>query len=649
MYENVFQSIRIGRMTVKNRIAMAPMSMRGAEANFRNADGTPSDKLAYFWERRAMGGVGLLITDVITPDADYIYLGPTLSVQADAQVAALKKLTDNIHRHDCKVIAQLSHPGPGSMRGLMQGKEVVGPSDDVNTQMGNPVRELSVAEIHKIRDQYAEAALAIRTAGFDGIQLHCAHAYMLMGSFVSASRNKRTDEYGGTIEGRMKFPLEVLRAIKQQAGEDFPVIVRMSGDEGRVDGNHVLDAISMARFFEINGADALEISGGSYPETPEWVMPCQGMPQAINADNAAQIKKAVRIPILCVGGIRTVELADSLIGLEKTDMVVMGRSLLADPDLPIKSAAGQTEKIAPCIGCCDGCLGSVSHLHTSCVINPIVGEELTMEELTTEQIKKVAVIGGGPGGLMAARDCAKKGHQVTLIEKDSHLGGILNAANRAPFKQDVSNWTKYLINQAREANVNILLSQPDELRVIQEIRPDAIIIATGSREIIPPIKGLESAGYVTALSVLKGREKVITGKVLIIGGGIVGLEAADLISQSTQPTDITVVEMLGQVGKEYYAPIRKLNLARMTQNGIEIRTSTSIREITPEGVLASVNGEDVNLGTFDQIVIACGFKSPDVSARYKGLAREIYTIGDAVSARSALDAIAEGAKTARLI
>jgi NAD(H)-dependent 7beta-hydroxy-3-oxo-delta4-cholenoic acid oxidoreductase len=646
-FPNLLQPIKIGNMTVKNRIAMSPMSLR--IANIRHADGTPSNKLINFWEARAKGGVGLIITDVLTPDPDYCYLGPTLALSTDTQIDSIRRLTDVIHKHGAKVIPQLTHPGPGSLRGLLFNKEVVGPSKGVNVQTGSPIRELSIEEIEKIIDQFGDTAKNAKKAGFDGVELHCAHSYMLLGSFLSPARNKRTDKYGGALEGRMRLPLEVIKNIKKKAGEDFPVIVRMSGDEIIEDGNHLADTICIARTFCEAGVDALEISGGSYPETPYWVMPCQGMPSAINADFASEIKKAVNIPVLCVGGIRTPDMAESLIATGKADMIVMGRALLADPEWANKSMNGDIDNICPCIGCSDGCLGPISEVHTTCVINPMVGEEKEMELVVAETPKKVVVIGGGPAGMMAARDCALRGHKVTLLEKEDHLGGLLNAASRSPFKQDVARWIKYLIHQVKSLNVDVRLSQEGNEEILKQLCPDTIIVATGGEPIIPDIPGIERDKVITALSILNGDFPILEGNVLIIGGGIVGLETAELLAQNIKPTYLTILEMLEEVGKEIYQPKLDLMLGRLKSKGVSIHMSTTVKEITENGVIASVNGNDKNFGKFDHIVVACGFRSNYDKSKYEGLAKEVFVIGDAVKPRKALEAIAEGAKIARQI
>lgn len=646
-YPKLFEPIKIGGMELKNRIAMSPMSLRMAD--IRNSDGTASDKLIYFWETRAKGGAGLIITDVLTPDPDYCYLGPTLALGTNAQVESMKRLTSAVHKHGAKIIPQLSHPGPASMRALLFNKEVFGPSKGVNTQMGNMISELSIEQIESIIEQFGDTAKKAKEAGFDGVELHCGHSYMLLGSFISPLRNKRTDKYGGNMEGRIRLPSEVIKNIKEKAGKDFAIIVRMSGDEIVEDGNHITDMICAARALSEAGADALEVSGGSYPETPEWVMACQGMPKAINADFAEQIKKNVDIPVLCVGGIRSPEIAESIILSGKTDMVVMGRALLADPEFPNKCMAGDVDNIAPCIGCSDGCLGAISEVHTTCVINPMVGEEKEMEIIKAENPKNVTIIGGGPGGMMAAKDCALRGHAVTLIEKEDHLGGLLNAASRAPFKQEVARWTKYLINQINSLNIDVRLSQEGNKETLKELNSDAIIVAAGSEEIIPKIPGLDKINTVSAVNVLEGNASVISGNVLVIGGGIVGLETADYIAQSVRPVSITVMEMLDDVGKEYYPPKKKLTLKKLKSEGVSIYTSTRVKEINDNGVIADVNGNEQNFGKFDHVVIACGFKSNYNDGQYDGLAKEIYVIGDAVKSRSALYAIAEGAKIARQI
>lgn len=643
-YPDLFKAIKIGKMVVKNRIAMSPMSLR-----LNETDGSVSDKLLNFWEARAKGGVGLIITDVLTVDPQYCYMGPTLAMGTDEQIDSMKRLIDTVHSYGTKIIPQLSHPGPDSLRGLLYQQEVVGPSMLVNKSYGTISRELSIPEIEAIIEMFGDTAKKAKDAGFDGVQFHCAHAYMLAGAFLSPIRNKRTDKYGGTLECRLRFAMEVIENIKKKAGEDFPIIVRMSGDELIEDGNHLEDMICVAKAFEKSGVSALEISGGVQPEFAHHIIPCLGESRALNVFQASEIKKAVCIPVLCVGKIHTPALADSLISAGKIDMAVMGRALISDPELPNKSMAGDIDNIAPCISCGEGCIGSGSTQHSTCGINPMAGEEKEMELVPTAQPKRVVIIGGGPGGMMAARDCALRGHEVTLIEKEKTLGGMLNVACRAPFKQDIAGWAKYLINQIKNLNVEIITEKECDESLLREILPDVIIVATGSKPIIPKIEGIDGPQVLKAPDVLLSNIPLVKGNILIIGGGIVGLEVADFLEQNVNPVSVTILEMLDEVGKEYLPVNKAFILKKLQDKGTQILTSAQVKGITDDGVFASVNGIEKNFGVFDSIIVACGFRSNYDEKSYKGLAKDVYVIGDAVRPRKALEAIAEGAKVARAI
>ncbi len=643
-YPNLFNEVQIGSMTVKNRIAMSPMSLR-----LSDSDGAVSDKLLKFWEARAKGGVGMIITDVLTVQPDYCYLGPTLSLGTEKERDAMKKLIDTVHGYGTKIIPQLSHPGPDSLRGLLFQQETVGPSKIVNKYYGTICRELSVGEIEEIIEMYGDTAKKARALGFDGVEFHCAHAYMLAGAFLSPIRNKRTDKYGGSLECRLRFPLEVIENIKTKAGADFPIVVRMSGDELIEDGNHLEDMLLAARAFEEAGAHALEISGGVQPEYAHHIIPCLGEKKGLNIAQAAEIKRAVAIPVLCVGKIHTPGFADSLIAAGKLDMVVMGRALISDPELPNKSMAGDIDNIAPCIGCGDGCIGSGGIEHATCGINPMAGKEKEMEILPAPVMKHVVVIGGGPGGMMAARDCALRGHKVTLIEKEEILGGTLNVACRAPFKQDITGWTKYLINQVTSLDITILQGKECSSTLLKEISPDTIVVATGGTAIVPKIKGIDKQQVVMAADVLKGNIPVLGGNLLVIGGGIVGLETADFLEQNINPVTVTIMEMTEEAGKEYLPANKAFILKKLMEKGTKIYTGTQVSRIEEEGVYGIKEGMESNFGKFDRIIIACGFKSSYEESLYHGLAEEVHVIGDALRPRRALEAIAEGAKIAREI
>jgi NAD(H)-dependent 7beta-hydroxy-3-oxo-delta4-cholenoic acid oxidoreductase len=648
--QKLFTPINIGRLRIKNRIAMAPMT-----TNWAPQDGMVTQKMIDYWEARARGGVGLIIFEVVTVDKSFPYMINTVGLWDDEHVASFRKLAEAVHAYGAKIAPQISHPGPESFSWL-KGIQPVGPSPAICKTHGQVCRELALEEIEPIIDQYGETARRAREAKCDAVEVHAAHNYMLAGSFLSPLRNKRTDAYGGTIEGRLRFLIEVIRRIKAKAGNDFPVIVRLSGDEHVPGSRSLRDSLYIAPRLVEAGVDAFHVSGGVVSDLFWWVLPCLGTPPALNVPAAAAIKKVVNIPIMVVGRINDPLLAEDILRKNEADIIVMGRALLADPELPNKAAQGRFEDIAPCTSCGQGCLrAQLTWEPMTCVINPTVGREREMLITPAAKPKRVLVVGGGPGGLEAARVAALRGHKVTLCEKETKLGGQLNLAVIPPTKQELSKWIIYLSTQVKKVGVEVRLSTEVTTEFVENMKPDVAIIATGGEPLIPSIPGVDKPKVMPGTSVLKGKVAIPKGKVLIIGGGMVGCELADTLAnpgydQSAGQLEVTILEMLPDIGLDIIPQTRMLLLPRLKEKGVKVITSAVVKEILDDGAIFVKDGKEEIIRGMDYILLACGTKSVDpLSEKIKDKVPEVYVIGDAKKPRKALEAIAEGAEVARKI
>lgn len=643
----LFSPVKIGAMEVKNRIAMAPMT-----TNWAPADGTVSDRMIDYLEARARGGVGLIIFETVTIDENFPYILQSVGLWDDKLIPSFKRFVDAMHAHGAKVAPQIGHPGPESFS-FLKGIQAVGPSPILSKLNGQMCRELATEEIRPIVEQYGETARRAKEAGCDAMELHAAHSYMLAGSFLSPLRNKRTDVYGGTIDGRLRFLLEVLESIRAKAGRDFPVILRISGDEYLPGGRDVRDTQYIAPKLVEAGVDAFEISGGAEPELVWRVLPTTGTPLGLNVQVAAAIKQVVNVPVMVVGRITNPRLAEEILQKGHADMTVMGRALLADPELPNKAAEGRFEDIAPCTSCSLGCIGEQMKFRSmSCVINPTVGKEKEMFITPAANPRKVLVAGGGPGGLEAARVAALRGHEVTLVEKAAKLGGQLNLAPVAPMKQEISLWIQYLTVQVEKAGVRVELGKEVTPEFIEGLNPDVVVVATGGECLVPDIPGVDAPKVLQAHDVLAGKSTIMRSKVLIIGGGMVGCELADIIAgPGDNPMNadnaVTIVEMLPDIVPDEVPAARMLLVQRLREKGVKCITSATVNEILEDGVVITRDGQEDTIQGMDHIILACGVKSvDDLSERIGDKVPEVYVIGDAKEPRRALEAIAEGMEVA---
>ena len=642
MKSRLLEELKIGSMTVKNAVFMAPMSL-----GYESPDGTVNETMQEYWLARARGGVGCIITDALSVDPDVPYLGNTLCFRNEESIASYRRFTDRIHEYGTKIIPQITHPGPESVSAF-RGIPPVASSVYLNS-MAQRTRAVTLEEIPGIIQKYAKGAYDARRAGFDGIELHCAHAYMLLGSFLSPMRNKRTDRYGGSLDTRARLLCEVLDAIREACGPDFPVILRMSGSERDEQGNTLEDMKYLVPVLERHGVAAFEISGGTQYERCNKIIPCHGEVQGVNVPEAEALHEAASVPVIVVGKINEPRFAGYLVDSGKVDGVVLGRALIADPDFVNKMEAGDYEGIAPCAACAIGCVGEQTKRHpASCVINPAAGREKELELTAAEQPKRVVIVGGGIGGMACARAFAVRGHEVVLLEREMELGGQMRLACIPPHKQELSKWIVYLEHELERLSVDVRLNTAADRAVIDGLAPEVLILATGAKEMLPPVPGIDPEQAVTAWQVLSGETVIPGGNVLVVGGGMVGCEICEyLMHQKRGSLHITMIEMADEIGAGMVVNNRVPTMIRLNRPEITMMTGTKLMSVNGSDVTVERHGVQETFGGFTHVIYACGARpARALFDELKEAYPEAVLIGDASQPAQALEAVRQAVETA---
>jgi 2,4-dienoyl-CoA reductase-like NADH-dependent reductase (Old Yellow Enzyme family)/thioredoxin reductase len=629
----LFEPITIRGMTLKNRIVMPPMQV---SLGFRNARAQ-----AYFTER-ARGGVGAIITPATSVDS-FIFDDAWGQVGGAARfINGARLLVNAVHDAGAKVGIQLWHGNylPQGI-GMMDTRgQPVAPSPK------EEMRELTVDEIHSITLKFALAAVGAELAGFDFVELHGAHGYLLS-QFFSPAFNRRTDEYGGDLRGRMRFALECVSTTRTALGENYPIFFRVGAWEDMAAGIKTEQAVQFAAELEKAGVDVIDVSVGHLEEPGFVASPGPDKPMGTFAHLAEAIKKKVTIPVVAVGRINTPEVAEALLVKGKADLVAIGRQLIADPLWPTKVAAGQIEDVVPCISC-NVCLDTAFAAgELKCSVNASLAKEAEYALRPAERKKKVLVIGGGPAGMEAARTAAMRGHEVALWEKKEKLGGQLLLAAVAPHKEVINSLNKYMAVQLKKAGVQVILGHEVTAESVKATGHEVVVLATGSTLSVPDIPGSRRDNVALASDVLAGKEEV-GDRVVIIGGELVGCETADYLTQKGRT--VTVMRRGPHMAVGVNQQARENLLARLRKNRVTTLTGVTYEEITDKGlVITDREGRRQNIEA-DTIVLATGANpNTQLAAELKHLNVSLHLIGDCVTPAKIADAIRDGARVGREI
>ena len=645
----LFEPGKIGKLPLKNRIVMAAMGCGG----LAQPDGRLSPRGIDHFAARAKGGTGLIITGFLRVTRELEQMPGkafvrNLVVDDAMYLTWLNELADAVHDYGAKIAVQLTAgQGRVTFPDYVR-KEGIAVAPSTLPSFWNPnvmARELTLEEIERLVQSFERAAEIVRDAGIDAIELH-GHEGYLFDQFKTALWNKRTDKYGGDLEGRLRFSMEVIEAIKRGAGTDFPIIYRFGLTHYLAGGRQIEEGLEIARRLEAAGIAALDVDAGCY-ETWYWAHPPTTLPPGCMVDMAEMAKKVVNIPVMAVGKVGYPELAERVLQEGKADFIALGRPLLADPEWPKKVKEGRLEDIRPCLGDHE-CVERIMHRkYLSCTVNPQVGMEKEFAIRPAQKKISVLVVGGGPGGMEAARVTALRGHKVTLWEKGDALGGNLIPASTPDFKQDYRMLIDYLSTQIRKLGVNIELGKQATPEAILKMNPEVVFIATGGTPLIPDIPGIEKSKVVTAVDLLLGRKEA-GETVVMVGGGLVGCETALHLAQKGRK--LTIVETLDDIARDMCAPNRMHLLQLLKDEKVDILTESNVLEIKDEGVVIADKSGKRSILSADTVVLALGLKSSDqLSETIRDKVPEVYAIGDCVEPRKVTNAIWEGFRTARLI
>lgn len=617
---------------------MPPMA-----TNFGGENGEVTEQMVRYYAERAKGGVGLIIVEnaqVDYPRGKNVVLQHR--IDDDKFIPGLRLLAETIHDHGARVFQQIHHAGRETTLGNTEGVPIVSCSPVPCGFLQTQPHELTLEQIEEIISKFAAAAARAKQAGFDGIEIHGAHGY-LVNQFMSPYTNKRVDQWGGSFERRMRFPLEIIRRCREKVGSDFAIGFRMSADEFVSGGINQEEGIRVARCLEEAGIDVLHVSAGTY-ESMSVVLETMAYDEGWRVYLAEAIKKEVNIPVITVGVIRTPQMADQIIADGKADFVAIGRGLITDPEFALKAAGDQAANINKCIVCNIGCVGDgiFNSNHMRCTVNPAVGREKELGTIYPAALsRRVVVVGGGPAGMEAARVAAMRGHNVTLLEKGRQLGGQMLLAAKPPHKDKINWFTDFLKNELTRLNVDVRLGQEATGDSVMALTPDAVIVATGARPAQPEFTYPATKPVIQAWDVLSGQVTVGAGQVVIVGGGEVGLETAEFLAE--QGVSPVVLEMASDVGLDI-EPISRIDLlARLAKLGVELVTGVMVTEVTAQAVQGLDAARRPVSYPADTVVLALGSESVnDLVPQIQNKVAEVYVIGDARLPRRIMEATYEG-------
>lgn len=603
-FPHLFSPLDIKGLQLKNRVVMAPMGNRYPSYYYQ-----VTQRLRDYYAERAKGGAGLIIvqfTCVAPEGRGSFYL---TGLWDDSFIPGLRALVEDIHEAGAKVAVQLAHAGAAG-RSLFTGTRPVAPSA-IALKGGEMPKALSVSEIEELVESFGQAARRARDAGFDAVEFHAAHGYLL-NQFLSPLWNQREDRYGGSLENRARFLLEILARTRQLLGESFPIMVRLCADEFLPGGISLSEGCATARLLEAAGVDVLDVTAG-IGETSAGSVPSTFVPPGTLVPLAAAVRNAVGIPVIAVGKLHQPEIAEAVLTEGKADLIALGRALIADPYWPAKAAEGRWDEIRPCLACAaPDCHGRTTRqLDLACVVNPAVGRERLFASSRVREPKRVMVLGGGPAGMEAAMAASTRGHKVDLYELATRLGGQIPLAAAPPHKEEMGRYLPYMEQAVARSDVQVHLNVEATVATVQEEKPDVVIVATGSRPAIPTM-AVRDQQVTTAWDILAGR--VEPGlNVVVVGGGDVGCETAEFLA--VRGKRVTILEMLPDVATELIWWTHDLLVQELVAAQVEILTNAQLLSVEGGRVTYVRGGVTNRLEGVDTVVFATGVVPEDHLAK----------------------------------
>ncbi len=634
MFDKLFEPMNIGKLEIKNRFVMPPM-----DSHYTDQDHYYTEQAYNYYGERAKGGFGLIITEYTCVSIEGLASKTQAGIYDDKFIPSLAKLTQRVHEHRAKIFCQIHHAGRIQGTGTSD-LVAVGASSKPDASKLIKVHELTTAEIPGVVQKFVDGAIRAKKAGFDGVEVHGAHGYLLA-QFLSKGVNKRVDQYGGNTTNRARIVCEIIGGIKGACGQDFPVIVRSSGAEGYYGGNTIEDAVAQAILFEKAGADGVHISHGVAIQS-------YYVDAGFNIANVAKVKEALSIPVIGVGRINDPTLALSIVESGQADFVALGRQSICDPHFPRKVKEGLLDELLICSGCMQRCLYTDNFepgFGTSCMINPLSGKENMWKVEATQKAKKIAVIGAGPAGLQATWILAKRGHDVHLYEKEAKAGGQYALASVPAMKQDLAKAVSTYLAFNNKYGTKIHYNTMATAELLDSQQFDEIVIATGSVPVVPRIPGIDGGNVVLASDILSFEKMYSNQNILVLGGGLVGAETGELLGEYNNK--VAIVDMVDKIAP--LAPKRpRMNLVEHLEHlGVEFYLESKVLAINSDGIDYEHNGQSATLSGYDTIVLAFGSRANNALGDALKLTHgNVHIIGDAFQARDAQKAIFEATKLA---